>query len=115
MEQASGYHKLSSYMVDEHYTIFRQFKLLANRDLLYLQAELSQLESELLIIADRDRKSGGEEKLYDKNWHLLSTSKSRCDKSEQWDQVLLIRRKLAEYCNIFTRHRSPNFADLESR
>lgn len=62
MADSSGYHLLSRYMVEEHYEIFRKFKLQANRDLLYLQVELVQLEDELSIIVDRDQKSEGEPK-----------------------------------------------------
>ena len=95
----TGYHKLSRFMVDEQYAIFRQFKLLANRDLLYLQAELAHLEAELSDLSDRDRNTEGEQDLYDTNWLLLSSSKNRAQDGQQWEKVLQIRKKLREYCS----------------
>ena len=74
MMENKGYHKLSRFMVDEQYAIFRQFKLLANRDLLYLQAELAHLEAEFSELAERDRSTEGEQELYDAIWYLLSSS-----------------------------------------
>ncbi|KAH6713001.1 hypothetical protein BKA61DRAFT_675254 [Leptodontidium sp. MPI-SDFR-AT-0119] len=116
MTESSGYHLLSSYMVDEHYEIFRQFKLQANRDLLYLQAELVQLEDELLTIVDRDRKLDGEQKHYDYNWHLLSTSQSRCGDGEQWEKILQIRNKLKEYYESVSRfHAIVNLPETRKR
>ena len=94
----AGYHKLSKFMVDEKYAIFRQFKILANRDLLYLQAELAHLEAEFSSLADRDRNTEGEQELYDANWYLLSSSKNREQDGEQWEKAMQIRLKLREYC-----------------
>jgi hypothetical protein len=94
-----GYHKLSRFMVDEQYAIFRKFRLLANRDLLYLQAELAHLEAEFSDLSDRDRKIEGEQELYDANWELISTSKSRGYDGHQWEKALQIRMKLREYCS----------------
>jgi hypothetical protein len=96
-----GYHKLSSFMVDKQYAIFRKFKILANRDLLYLQAQLAHLEAELSVLSDRDgRTAGEEEELYDTNWYLLSSSADREHDGQQWEKVLQIRAKLKEYCTI---------------
>lgn len=98
MAESTGYIKLSRYMIDDKYTIFRKFGLLANRDLLYLQAELAQLEGESARLSDRDRNGEGEQKLYDKNWSLLSSSEDRGLGGEQWKKALQIRAKLREYC-----------------
>jgi hypothetical protein len=98
MGESTGYNKLSGFMVDEKYTIFRKFRLSANRDLLYLQAELAQLEDEFAALSDRDRNGEGEQKLYDRNWHLLSTSEKRGCEGEQWQKALQIRAKVREYC-----------------
>jgi hypothetical protein len=97
--ETTGYQKLSRFMVDEQYAIFRKFRLLANRDLLYLQAELAQLEAEFSDLSDRDRKTEGEQELYDANWYLLSTSKNRENDGQQWEKALEIRKKLREYCS----------------
>lgn len=98
MPQYTGYQKLSRFMVDERYTIFRKFKISSNRDLLYLQAEIAKLEDEYALLQDRDRKTDGEPQLYDRNWHLLSTGADRGHNGEQWDKALEIRSKLREYC-----------------
>ncbi len=84
--ETTGYQKLSGFMVDEQYAIFRKFRLLANRDLLYMQAELAQLEAEFADLSDRDRKTEGEQELYDANWYLLSTSKNRENDGHQWGE-----------------------------
>ncbi|KAE8454014.1 hypothetical protein EG329_007790 [Mollisiaceae sp. DMI_Dod_QoI] len=100
MAESTGYHKLSSFMVDENYTIFRQFKILANRDLLFLQAELAQLEDEFAVIQTRDRNSESEqERMFDRNWPLLKSSNS-----EQLDKALEIRMKLKEYYECASRY-----------
>jgi len=98
MQNVTGYDKLALFMRNEQYAIFRQFKLSANRDLLYLQAELVHLEDEFSEICKRNRKAEGEQGLYDRNWRLLSTSGDReCD-AQQWGKALQIRAKLREYC-----------------
>ncbi|KAF8865145.1 hypothetical protein BDZ45DRAFT_721289 [Acephala macrosclerotiorum] len=104
MSSSTGYHKLSSFMVDANYTIFRQFKILANRDLLYLQAELAQLEDQFEVIQDQDRASGGEQEFYDRNWPLLNSSKQRGHDSEQLRKALEIRMKLKEYYECASRY-----------
>jgi hypothetical protein len=98
MTESTGYDKLSRYMIDDKYTIFRKFSLLANRDLLYFQAELAQLEDEFARLSDRDRNGEGEQKLYDRNWNLLSSSENRGLEGEQWKKALQIRAKVREYC-----------------
>lgn len=50
----------------------------------------------------------GSQRLYDRNWHLLSTSKSRCHDGEQWKKILQIRNKLKEYCTAPRRIRDKN-------
>jgi hypothetical protein len=98
MPESTGYDKLAYFMVNEQYTIFRQFKSSASRDLLFLQAELAHLEEEFVALSGRDKVVEGEEELYDRNWYLLSTSKNRGCGGEQWEKALQIRMKLREYC-----------------
>lgn len=95
----TGYDKLARFMLNEQYTIFRQFKSIANRDLLFLQAELAHLEEEFVAISERDKLIEGEQRLYDRNWHLLSTAGNRGCRGEQWEKALQIRMKLREYCS----------------
>jgi hypothetical protein len=100
MSPPQGYSKLAHLMVDEDYLIFRQFKVLSSRDLLFLQAELVKLEEEYTEICQRDRRNSEKEsELYEFDWELVSTSKSRDCGGEQWDKALEIRDKLKEYCS----------------
>jgi hypothetical protein len=100
MAASTGYHKLATFMASEQYEIFRKFKASACRDLLYLQAELVELEEEFAVLSERDRKVQGERELYSGNWRLLSTSDARNCGGDQWKKHLQIREKLREYCAI---------------
>ncbi|KAF4633846.1 hypothetical protein G7Y89_g4276 [Cudoniella acicularis] len=75
MDLPTGYNKLACFMSSHRYAIFRKFEAIANRDLLYLQAELIALEEERLALAKRDKNTEGDCNLYDCNWEPLSTSK----------------------------------------
>jgi hypothetical protein len=96
----AGYTKLASFMADEQYEILKLFRSTALRDLLFLQAELIQLEEEYAAIGEVDRNTDGENRLYDRNWRLLSTSESRNFGGHQWQKALEIRAKLREYCLV---------------
>lgn len=98
MGNVTGYDKLAQFMENEQYAIFRQFKLSANRDLLYLQAELVHLEDEFSKISSKDKDSKGDEGLYACNWRLLSSAQDRQCDAQQWKKALEIRAKLREYC-----------------
>ena len=98
MAQSTGYQKLADFMAGEQYEIFRKFRSSACRDLLYLQAELTELEDEFAALSEHDRQVQGEQELYNGNWHLLSTSKLRNCGGAQWEKALQIREKLREYC-----------------
>jgi len=79
----------------------RGFKSLSFQNLLYLQAELVELETEYGDIAVKDRRSQHPRKaLYEKNWYMLSQSQQDGN-DEQWKKFLEIRAKLKEYCKIF--------------
>ncbi|KAH8685797.1 hypothetical protein BGZ60DRAFT_523076 [Tricladium varicosporioides] len=104
MADSNGYHKLARFMAYQQYPIFRKFKIIANRDLLYLQAELIALENEYLEFAKRDRNNKGEFEFYDSDWYLLSTSQARNCGGEQWQKALQIREKLREYYECVLRY-----------
>jgi hypothetical protein len=96
---ATGYTKLGQFMTSKHYAIFRQFQSLAARDLLYLQAELVQLDIEHQHAAQTDRECTDERQYNDREWWHLSNSGPRGLGGEQWASALKIRMKLREYCN----------------
>jgi hypothetical protein len=77
--------------------IFRGFKMLNAQNLLYLQAELTQLEIDLGKLRENDRAAG---KLYHQNWYYLSKSKRESGGDAQWQKALEIRVKLEEYSGL---------------
>lgn len=72
--------------------IFRNFLALNTQNLLYLQAELVELERKLRHIQVRDEKGGPLKKRLARDWYFLEK-----DGGEQWELVREIRSKLAEF------------------
>ena len=93
-----GYAKLARLMSRHNeYTILRSFTELNVKNLLYLQAELVQLEAELWALANADSSSQNRvRQYYEKDWRLLSES-LQDGYDEQWKKVLEIREKLKAY------------------
>jgi hypothetical protein len=94
----SGYTKLATFMVEKHHPILKKYQSLAVRDLLYLQAELSELEFRHNSIVKKDAFEEDERQYYDRDWIHLKTSHERGFGGEQWELALAIRQKLREYC-----------------
>ncbi|KAK7913914.1 hypothetical protein PG985_011617 [Apiospora marii] len=92
-----GYPKLAKFMVEHDYVMMRQFRQLAIRDLLYLQAELCELEHELTKQGIIDANAADERKFYDREWWFLHQGEARGMGGEQWNLVLKVRAKLREY------------------
>jgi len=94
-----GYAKVAKLM--SHHperSCLRGFKTLSFQNLLYLQAELVQLEHDYEALAVRDRKSGHPKRsLYEKSFRLLSQSQVDGN-DEQLQKFMQIRAKLKEYC-----------------
>ncbi|TVY73339.1 hypothetical protein LSUE1_G007480 [Lachnellula suecica] len=77
--------------------IYRRFATLNARNLLYLQAELVDLETSLHDYTREDCESEDPEKrLHSKNWYYLSRSKNGVLDS-QWYTMISVREKLKEY------------------
>ncbi|KAI9808416.1 MAG: hypothetical protein M1827_007475 [Pycnora praestabilis] len=93
-----GYHKMADLMSQfPEIVIFRRFSALNVRNLLYLQAELAELDNELHHIAVEDSNSDdAQRKLYSTQWWTLNQSMYHGD-SLQWKKVLQIRDKVKEY------------------
>lgn len=94
-----GYAKLAKLMgdgrTDGHFLIFQKFEMLSAQNLLYLQAEIINLQESLDIIVKSDSESADPEKsVYTQDWQALSSSKD----THQWEKWLEIRCKLKEYC-----------------
>jgi hypothetical protein len=91
-----GYNKIAQLMGRHHsLAILRKFGELNMQDLLYLQAQIIHLESELRDIAIHDKEQPGRE-YHSRDWWSLAESKEDED-SEQWNKVLEIREKLKEF------------------
>ncbi|KAK8062015.1 hypothetical protein PG994_008381 [Apiospora phragmitis] len=96
-----GYAKISQLMgCQDTCAIYRRFRRLNSLNLLYLQAELTQLEEELESIAKRDA-ADPERRFHAKDWWSLSQhnddDEEDEDAAEQWEKVLEIREKLEQY------------------
>jgi hypothetical protein len=101
-----GYAKMAFLMGEyPEVAVFRRFGALNAQNLLYLQAELKDLETSLRNYALEDQNSGHPERIfYSKDWFTLKNS---CDATyegadgNQWSTILSIRAKLKEY-SIYT-------------
>lgn len=100
----SGYTKLATFMTEKHHPILKKYQHLATRDLLYLQAELCDLDFKFNSIAKKDALEADERQYYDRDWLHLQSSNQRGFGGEQWSVALATRAKLREYCerNYFT-------------
>ena len=79
-------------------SIYRRFSILNARNLLYLQAELVNLEKKLEVYTVQDIESGEEgKKRYARNWYFLSRKIDGSPNCAQWHTMLAIREKLKEY------------------
>ena len=105
-----GYGRLSRFMEEQNYAMFRKFQSSALRDLLFLQAELVHLETEYESAARADRESGDvdERQRYDHEWWHLSNSGSNSGYGRQWTLALEIRTKLREYCTFVSKRMTSN-------
>ena len=93
-----GYDSLATHLNDPHNTpILRKFGHLNILNLLYMQAELFHLERDLQAIAKEDAESCDETR-QDYRYSMLDLRHSvfGADKF-QWEKVLEIREKLAQY------------------
>ncbi|KAK0715491.1 hypothetical protein B0H67DRAFT_241578 [Lasiosphaeris hirsuta] len=93
-----GYTKLAKFMVDYEHVMLKQYRELAVRDLLYLQAELCDLQYDYAQQAQLDSQDQNEERRrYDVEWWHLQSEASRGGDGRQWQLALQIRKKLREY------------------
>ena len=98
-----GYPKLAGQMGDFPETaILRRFSTLNSQNLLYLQAEIIHLESELREHEmSNSRAQDGKKHLYARDWYWLKKSVEEGD-GAQWRAVLRTREKLKEYSMLVT-------------
>jgi hypothetical protein len=101
-----GYPQLASLMgTYPILSIYRRFSVLNARNLLYLQAELVDLEQQLKDYTLEDIQSGDRErKLHARNWYFLSRVPDGGASCAQWYTMLAIRGKLKEYSAHFSHY-----------
>lgn len=105
-----GYPKLAELMnLIPETSIFRRFGTLNSLNLLYLQAELTDIERKLRVAQVTDFNKGeGFKHLYGKNWYFLGASAQDGDEA-QLELVELAREKLDRY----SKYLSPFNAQLK--
>lgn len=92
-EIPAGYPKLAERMSTiPEAAIFRGFGSLNAQNLLFLQAELVELEHQIREVQQQDSKAEGERKEYALNWNFLKRSVG-----EQWRLAWEMRQILKEY------------------
>lgn len=100
LQPLNGYTKLAS-LIGSHpdLAIFRRFSSLNAKNLLYMQAELVNLEAKLQRAVEADAASGHVDRvIYDRDWQSLVESGQMQDGcGDQWGLVLRIREILREY------------------
>ncbi|KAL9080457.1 MAG: hypothetical protein Q9157_000771 [Trypethelium eluteriae] len=91
-----GYAKIAQLMgAYPEFAIFRRFRTLNMQNLLYLQAELMHLETELAIIASDDNKHASRQ-AYPHDWWSMAHGQGESD-NKQREVVLKIQEKLEKY------------------
>jgi hypothetical protein len=91
-----GYAKVAALMgTHPEFAMLRRFRTLNLQNLLYLQAEITHLEAELVRRAEEDVMSGNRPD-HPHDWWSLSQGEEFGD-ARQWETVLEIREKLERY------------------
>ena len=98
-----GYEKLARLMgnshTDGHFLIFQKFESLSAQNILYLQAEIVNLQEILAGLAKEDGESDDPEKrTFARDWFALSSTED----CEQWETFLRLRSRLKEYCTLYS-------------
>ncbi|KAH3942736.1 hypothetical protein HBH64_150530 [Parastagonospora nodorum] len=105
-ESVAGYPKLARKIeIQPELAIFRRFGALNALNLLYFQAELTDLEEKLRRQQVEDDQDGkGTKLMYAKTWYRLQESEENGD-TEQLDLVIRIRRVLKDYNKALVQQR----------
>lgn len=81
--------------------IFRRFSRLNAQNLLYMQAELAQMEYEMNMVALQDSHSANPD-LHSFQTYVHSMKKAQGADGLQWQLVLHMRQRLKEYSTLLT-------------
>ena len=98
--QKGGYSKLSKFMaIYPNIGIVRKFGALNMLNLLYLQAEITHLETTLDRIAQEDHAAldptRGD---FYRCWYKMASGMNQSNRDSQWNTFMKIREKLDQYC-----------------
>ncbi len=102
-KSVNGYPSLAAFIAsdkDHSTSIYRSYHRLTSRNLLYLEAELFELERQQDELDDKDFKGDLKAKEYVRDWEMLSSDDdSRC--IERRKLLIRVRAKIKEYreCN----------------
>jgi hypothetical protein len=94
-----GYNKIAALMGKyPESAIISQFSQLNIQNLLYLQAEIIELQQDLRELEEaNDRSPDAKRAAFSTNWSDLSSADEKDGSNEQWLLMLTIREKLKEY------------------
>lgn len=109
----TGYPKLAARIeIQPQLSIYRRFGALNAQNILYLQAQLIDLETKLRTQQSRDDTNPqGKKALYAKTWYRLENSASDGD-TKQLDLVLKTRQVLSEFSELRRRRLNPREIQL---
>ena len=102
-QYVKGYPSLAAFIAsdsDKSTQVYRRFERLCARNLLYLQAELTELEVRQDRLDAEDFSATTEEKRYVRNWEALKQKAAETGnvrEKERIDVAMEIRTKLQEY------------------
>jgi hypothetical protein len=96
-----GYSDIAHLMGEDHcLAIFRRFRVLNMQRLLYLQADLVQLEAELKEQQRFDHSQSQDplRSSFSRSWMALKLSANEKGSGKQWETIREIQEKLQQYC-----------------
>ncbi|TGJ86842.1 hypothetical protein E0Z10_g1880 [Xylaria hypoxylon] len=108
--EGGGYVRLAEHFSrNPQLAILRRFGTLANENLLYYNAELSELEQHLKCVQGQDSQSDDQSrKQYALSWTSLSRSsleRPDCPQREQYELIMKLRKLMSEYHQALYFHR----------
>ncbi|KAI1197743.1 hypothetical protein F5X97DRAFT_333812 [Nemania serpens] len=108
--EAGGYTRLAEFMGQQpQLAIFRRFAALTNANLLYLQAEITQLEDRLDVVQTQDSQSSDDARQkYLRSWNQLSMSAgfdAGSPEREQYELIMRLRELIVQYQQALFFHR----------
>lgn len=94
-----GYSTLAAFMgANPEAAILKRFCHLNMENILLLQAELADIETQYRAVSNANQASSDSERnKFSRDWYTLSSAEDRDGACEQWKLALRLREKLREY------------------